>query len=492
MSNKIIDLSSRWTISELMDIIDNNTAISLGNDCIEKIKINRSYLENKLASGGIYYGINTGFGSLCNTIINDKDLDLMQKNLVLSHACGAGYMLDEKTCKLILLLKIINLSKAHSGVRIQLLEHMIGIYNAGIVPVIYEQGSLGASGDLAPLAHLSLLLIGEGQCYYGGKVNEVKEVFKNLNINTIELKEKEGLALLNGTQFSLAHAICCVDLAERAMKWSNQIAAASLQAFSASLAPFHHLISDIRNNKEQSYVASEISTYCADYKELKKYSVQDPYSFRCIPQVHGASLTAIQHVKSVVENEINAITDNPNIFHDEDLILSGGNFHAQSLALVLDYLCIAVSELASISERRIYQLINGDRDLPPFLVEHSGLNSGFMIVQYTAASIVSQNKQLSTPSSVDSIVSSKGQEDHVSMAANGGTKCIKVCNNVLTVLAMELMVALQACDFRDQKMLSGFVKNLHRDYRKHIPFLESDRVLHFDMMKSLNYINSLK
>ncbi|MFM2394858.1 MAG: histidine ammonia-lyase [Bacteroidota bacterium] len=492
MSNQIIELSKNWTIDGLIDIIENKSNISLGSDCIEKIKINRTYLESKLKSGGIFYGINTGFGSLCNTIINDSELDLMQKNLVISHACGTGYMIDEKTSQLIFLLKIINLSKGHSGVRLTLVDHMIHIYNMGIYPVIYEQGSLGASGDLAPLAHLSLLLIGEGQCYYKGQINEVKDIFEKLHIDKLELKEKEGLALLNGTQFSLAHAVISLDKARRALNWSNKIAAASLHAFCGSLSPFHHLISDIRNNRDQSTIASIISEYCFDMKEMKKYSVQDPYSFRCIPQVHGASLTAINHVEMVIENELNAITDNPNIFHEEDMILSGGNFHAQSLALVMDYLSIAISEIASISERRIYQLINGDRELPPFLVDHSGLNSGFMIVQYTAASIVSQNKQLSTPTSVDSIVSSKGQEDHVSMAANGSTRCIKVSNNTLTVLAMELMVAMQACDYRDVSLFSTFVKNLHEDYRKYISFLDKDRILHVDIMNSLNYINRLK
>ena len=329
----------------------------------QKIKKNRDYLEAKIGDeNAIYYGINTGFGSLCNVKISTEELNVLQENLVRSHACGTGPKIDEIVCKLIFLLKIINLSKAFSGISPKLINHMIEVFNSGIFPVIYEQGSLGASGDLAPLAHLSLMLLGEGKSYYKGKVTETKKVFESNKIGAIKLQAKEGLALLNGTQFSLAHAIICVDKAAGLMAASSTIASMSLEAFACSKQPFHPLIGLIRNNEDQAAIAETILKKTKKSKIMDKsvYSVQDPYSFRCIPQVHGASLTAIKHVQKVVENELNAVTDNPNIFHEEDVIISAGNFHAQNLALVLDYLSIAVAELANISERRTYQLIHGE------------------------------------------------------------------------------------------------------------------------------------
>jgi histidine ammonia-lyase len=482
MPHFVID-DRHYTIAEIIQALDNNTQVTLSTSTQDNINANRTYLEEKInVPDALYYGINTGFGSLCNVKISNDELSQLQENLVKSHACGTGYILSSRLCQLIFLLKIINLSKAHSGVRLSLIDHMIAIYNAGIYPVIFEQGSLGASGDLAPLAHLSLTLIGEGKAYVDGKIVASIEALKSKGIMPCTLAAKEGLALLNGTQFSLAHALICIDMALRALNSTYKITSLSLEGYACSKDPYDALIGKIRNNVDQSEAAQAILDLVSDSKLMgKKYSVQDPYSFRCVPQVLGASLSAIKHVKYIVENELNAVTDNPNIFHKEDKIISAGNFHAQSLALVLDYLCLAMAEIASISERRTFQLIHGERDLPAFLINSAGLNSGFMIAQYTAASIVSQNKQLCTPSSIDTIPSSRGQEDHVSMAANGATKCIKVCDNTLNVLAIELLVAAQSLDFRDINLAASHTQALHKKVRTIITHLDTDRILHNDI-----------
>ncbi|MBK8701556.1 MAG: histidine ammonia-lyase [Saprospiraceae bacterium] len=484
-----------YTIDQIIEVVKSNEIrLIIDPKVIRKVEQNRRFLDEKLdTKGALYYGINTGFGSLCNVQIGKGELKALQENLVRSHACGAGAALETEVCKLIFLLKIINLSKACSGITITLLEHMVNLYNAGLTPVIFEQGSLGASGDLAPLAHLSLMLIGEGECTYKGKTEVVSRVMKKLGLEPITLQAKEGLALLNGTQFSLAHSMIAVHKSRQAVKYTTQIACMSLEAFACSRQPFHPTVARIRNNADQAFIAAEILSMLKDSKIAGKriYSVQDPYSFRCIPQVHGASYTAIQHVAQVVENELNAVTDNPNVLHEENMIISAGNFHAQNLALVIDYLSIALSELANISERRTYQLIHGERDLPAYLTQTPGLSSGFMIAQYTAASVVSQNKQLSTPSSVDSIVSSRGQEDHVSMAANGATRLLKICDNLNTVYAIELMVSAQALDFRGVESSGKRTRNLHAIVRKQIPFLKEDRALHFDIKKAKNILNLL-
>lgn len=475
-----------YSIQEIVQLFESEVKLKLSENNIVRVKQNRQFLEDKInANNAIYYGINTGFGSLCNEKVGNEDLAQLQTNLVRSHACGTGYKIDPSICRLIFLMKILNLSKAYSGVRIELIMHMLDVYNAGIVPIIYEQGSLGASGDLAPLAHLSLTLLGEGLCYYQGKEMASIDALQANNINPIGLDAKEGLALLNGTQFSLSHAIIAVNKARKLYHQANKNTALGLEAFACSKQPFHPLVGKIRNSTSQSETAAEIEAYVNDSNiiDVEKYSVQDPYSFRCVPQVHGASLTAIKHAESIIEAEINAVTDNPNVADKEDLIISAGNFHAQNLALILDYLSIALAELGSISERRTYLLINGDRNLPPFLSPNPGLNSGFMIAQYTAASIASQNKQLCTPTSVDSIVSSKGQEDHVSMAANGATRILKICDNVHTLLSIELLCVMQALDFRSVENAGSFTKQFHMEFRKNIAMMVKDRVIHDDIVK---------
>lgn len=403
--------------------------IELSVESIDAINKSRSYLENKLdESDENIYGINTGFGSLCDVAISKEQTEELQYNLIVSHACGQGDLVPQDIARLILLLKIKNTAFGYSGVRLALTEKLIALYNNKITPVIFQQGSLGASGDLAPLAHMSLPLLGLGEVYYQDIRQPAKKALESCGIESISLSYKEGLALINGTQFSLAYSLYAIYHAKKLMRWANVIAGLSLEAFNCSCDPFDSDLHRIRKHTGQQKVSEEIRKMFegSDLHSCEKHSVQDPYSFRCVPQVHGATYDTIEYVSSVIENELNAVTDNPNVFSSEDKVLSGGNFHAQPLALVLDFLGIAISELSSISERRTYKLVSGERDLPDYLTPHPGLHSGFMIPQYTAASIVSQNKQLCSPSSVDSITSSKGQEDHVSMAANAATKTYKI------------------------------------------------------------------
>jgi histidine ammonia-lyase len=390
-----------------------------------------------------------------------------------------------------LLLKIQSLSYGNSGVQLATVERLKDLYNNNILPVIYTQGSLGASGDLAPLSHLCLPLIGMGKVVYNNEEVDAKIVLEKFNWQPIELQSKEGLALINGTQFMSAYGIYILAKAERLLKWANIITAISFDGFDATIEPLNPLIHKVRNHKGQIETAATIYNYLKDSSIATNPTkqVQDPYSFRCVPQVHGATIDTFNYVLSVFMNEVNGVTDNPNIFPVEDLIVSGGNFHGQPLALGLDFLSIAMSEIASISERRTYQLISGQRGLPLFLVNEPGLNSGFMIPQYTAASIVSQNKQLCTPASVDTISSSNNQEDHVSMGANAATKCFQIIENVERVLAIELMTAAQALDFRKPNKTSPYLENIIKEYRKIVSFNEKDRLLHTDMQASIDFLN---
>jgi len=420
------------------------------------------------------------FGSFCDTVISPDELLQLQVNLIRSHACGFGPEIPETLVKRMLLLKAIALAKGYSGVQVATVERLIYFYNNDILPVVFEQGSLGASGDLAPLAHLCLPLIGEGAVNYKGNVLSGASLQTKFGLDPIILQAKEGLALLNGTQFMNAFATNCTGKAKALFNEGLKIASLSLEAFDGRLEPFQANVNELRKQQGQIDVAKAMRRLLLDQKRIKQH-VQDPYSFRCIPQVHGASLDAINFASDVVERELNAVTDNPTLFPEEDQIVSAGNFHGQPLALAMDFLAIAVAELGSIAERRIYKLISGTRNLPPFLVKHAGLNSGFMIVQYSAASIVSQNKQLCTPSSVDTIDSSNGQEDHVSMGANAATKLYRVLENVISITSLEWLTAAQAFDFRTSWPLTDEVKSLHQEIRSQIPFMENDRYLHADM-----------
>ncbi|WP_396191699.1 histidine ammonia-lyase [Flavobacterium sp.] len=480
-------------LETLQEIISQHKTIALSEEAKVNIQKCREYLDTKMAGNEkAIYGINTGFGSLYNVKISNENLSQLQSNLVKSHACGTGEEVPSEIVKIMLLLKVQSLSYGHSGVQLQTVERLVDFYNNDVLPVIYTQGSLGASGDLAPLAHLSLPLLGEGEVNYEGFRQPSSKVLEKLGWQPIVLQSKEGLALLNGTQFMSAYGSYIL---LKAMKYSylaDVISAISLEGFDGRIEPFNELIHYVRPHKGQIVTAKRMTELLEDSEIIaqEKQHVQDPYSFRCIPQVHGASKDTIDYVKKVFKTEINSVTDNPNIFVGEDVIISGGNFHGQPLAMALDFLAIALSELGSISERRTYQLISGLRGLPAFLVDNPGLNSGFMIPQYTAASIASQNKQLATPASIDSIVSSNGQEDHVSMGANAATKCLKVMENLERILAIELMNASQAIEFRRPLKSSDFIEMFVKSYREEVPFVKEDRILHYDIEKSVAFLNT--
>ena len=487
--------SEKLDFNQIKEILFGNMNLELSQESIENITKCRSYLDKKmLQNTEPIYGINTGFGALYNKTINKEDLGNLQKNLVMSHACGTGDEVPQEIVRLMLLLKIQSLSYGHSGVQLTTVQRLIDLFNNNIIPIVYQQGSLGASGDLAPLAHMSLPLLGLGKVYFHGEKVHSSVVYKELGWKPIELQSKEGLALLNGTQFMSAYGVYCTIKVFKLSQLADIIGAVSLDAFDGRIEPFHELIQKVRPHKGQIKTAKRVRFLLSDSQLIKQYKehVQDPYSFRCIPQVHGASKDSINYVAYVFANEINSVTDNPTIFPDEDLIISAGNFHGQPLALAFDNLCIAMSELGNISERRTYQLLNGKRGLPPFLVANPGLNSGFMIPQYTSASIVSQNKQLSTPASVDSIESSKGQEDHVSMGANAATKAYKVLLNLERILAIELFTAAQALEFRRPLKSSTFIEKIISEYRKSVPFIKNDKVMSEDIQKTIEFLRETK
>ncbi|MDO9340556.1 MAG: histidine ammonia-lyase [Bacteroidales bacterium] len=482
-------------LEKVGEILNKNIKLSLSKESIDLITHCRSYLDRKLENNtSPIYGITTGFGSLHNKTISPDQLNKLQENLVMSHACGTGPVVREYIVRLMLLLKIHALSLGKSGVQVETVQRLIDFFNESISPVVYEQGSLGASGDLAPLAHLVLPLLGMGEVMYKGKRYKAGIILKKFGWSPVELKSKEGLALLNGTQFMSAYGVYIIAMAERLSAFADITSAISLEAYDGRLDPFFESIHLIRPHKGQISTAKTFRKILKGSQLISrtKAHVQDPYSFRCIPQVHGASKDAISYAKSVILTEINSVTDNPTIFPDEDLIVSGGNFHGQPLALIFDYLAIALAELGSISERRIYRLIAGQRDLPEFLVANHGLNSGFMIPQYTAASIVSQNKQLCTPSSVDSIPSSNEQEDHVSMGANGATKLLRVAENLERIIAIELFTAIQALEFRRPLKSSQFIEEVVISYRKTIPFTKDDKVMYGEIAKSIDFVRNFE
>ena len=478
-------------IDEIGRILREGEKIELGAEAKEAIIKCRDYLDSKMEDiGRPVYGVTTGFGSLCNITIAQDDLSKLQHNLVKSHACGIGAKLRPEIVRLMLLLKVQSLSYGHSGAQLETIQRLVDMYNNDILPVVYEQGSLGASGDLAPLAHLCLPIIGMGRVLYKGEEREAAELWKELGWEPVTLKSKEGLALLNGTQFMSAHAVWSLLQAERLSRWADRIAAMSIDAFDGRIEAFYPQTHRVRPHKGQVSTAENILNLLEGSEIIRgaKKHVQDPYSFRCIPQVHGATKDTIEYVKGVIEVEIKSVTDNPTVFTDEDMIISAGNFHGQPIALPMDMLTLAMSELANISERRIYKLISGQRGLPSFLVAKPGLNSGFMIPQYTAASIVSQSKSLCFPASADSIPSSQGQEDHVSMGANAATKLVRVIENTEKVLAIELMNAAQALQFRRPLHSSPAIEQIFSDFRSVVPFVEDDCYFHPLIEKSIEFI----
>jgi histidine ammonia-lyase len=487
--------SKEISIEEVVSITNSRKKLKLSEASAQSIEKCRSFLNTYLEkSEAPVYGINTGFGSLCDTTISKEDLSQLQSNLVMSHACGTGSEVPMEVVKIMLFLKIQGLSYGHSGVQLQTVNRLIDFYNHDAFPVIYTQGSLGASGDLAPLAHLSLPLLGLGEFNYDGKRMDAKSVLDAHQWNMIKLQSKEGLALLNGTQFMSAYGVYSLNWSKNLWNKANKIMAMSMEGFDARIEPFSDLPHLVRKQPGQLKVARTIRSL-TDGSELisrNKKHVQDPYSFRCVPQVHGATHDVLEFIEGVVTNEINSVTDNPTIFPDENQIISAGNFHGQPLALAYDQLAIAMAEIGSISERRVYKLISGTRDLPAFLVANPGLNSGFMIPQYTAASIVSRNKSLCTPSSVDTIDSSNGQEDHVSMGANAAVKMYDVVQNTERVLGIEIFAGTQALEFRRPAKSSETLESLYSDFRKSVSFVEDDKVMYTEIEKSIQFVKKME
>ena len=484
--------SQALSLPVLNSLIYGGLKIQLSEDVKQNIVSCRNYLDKKIARTiDPIYGINTGFGSLYDVRIDSKNLTKLQENLVRSHACGTGDFVPESIIKTMLLLKIRSLSYGHSGIHLETVERLVAFYNNDILPVIFTQGSLGASGDLSPLAHLALPLLGEGMVWYKGTKLLASEVLDIFGWQPIVLQSKEGLAMLNGTQFMTAYGVHCLLKSYKLSYMADLIGSLSLDAYDGRPEPFDPLVHLVRPHNGQIKTAERIRGFLEGSELIlqPKKHVQDPYSFRCIAQVHGATKDTLSFVRNTFVTEINAVTDNPNIFINEDKIISGGNFHGQPLAFGFDFLKIAMSEIGNISERRTYQLVSGLRELPVFLIEKSGLNSGFMIPQYTAASIVSANKQLATPASVDSIVSSNGQEDHVSMGANAAVQAYQIIENVERILAIELLNASQALFFRT-KNTSPFLKSFISSFRLEIPKVTEDRILHDDIEKSIKFIQN--
>ena len=483
--------AERLTIARVEEIITKGYKIALSDDAIQRINHCREYLDKKMEDvAHPIYGVTTGFGSLCNISISKEHLSQLQKNLMMSHACGTGQRVPAEIARLMLLLKVQSLSYGHSGVQLITVERLVDMFNNNIIPVVYEQGSLGASGDLSPLAHMCLPLLGLGEVEVDNEIISGEQLMQRMGWEPITLCSKEGLALLNGTQFMSAYGVHSLINAQKLSRWADSIGAMSLEAFDGRLEPFEHNVHAIRPHNGQIETARNIRTLLegSEIAKQPKKHVQDPYSFRCIPQVHGASKDTIAYVAGVLETEINSATDNPTIFPDSDEVISAGNFHGQPIALAMDFLAIAVAELANISERRIYKIISGARNLPNFLVAAPGVNSGFMIPQYTAASIVSQSKGLCWPASCDSIPSSQGQEDHVSMGSNAATKLWKVVQNTERVLAIELMNAAQALEFRRPLLSSKPIEAMFAAYRKVVPFVDNDTVMFPHIASSVKFL----
>ncbi|MDD4696158.1 MAG: histidine ammonia-lyase [Fermentimonas sp.] len=495
MKNIYLIGQSELVIEDLEWIVSNNIKVELAPEAKERIQKCRDYLDRKIEKEQVpIYGITTGFGSLCEHTVSNDDLSTLQENLVKSHACSVGDEVAPLIVKLMFILKAHALSLGYSGVQVATVQRMLDLFNNDILPIVYDKGSLGASGDLAPLANLFLPLIGVGDVFYKGKKQDIGHVLDEFGWEPIKLQSKEGLALLNGTQFMSAHGVYAIMKVKRLSARADLIAAVSLDAYDGHIEPFEEKLHLIRPHLGQLETSQNVRRFLegSEIISREKNHLQDPYSFRCVPQVHGATKDAIDYVKSVVHTEINSVTDNPTIFPDDDMIISGGNFHGQPLAVAYDFLAIAIAELGNISERRTAQLILGKRGLPEFLVANPGLNSGFMIPQYVAASVVSQNKMYCTPASIDSIVSSNGQEDHVSMGATSAIKLLKVMDNLDIILSIELMNAAQALEFRRPLKSSPIIEKVVKEYRKEVPFIDEDIVMYKEIRKTVSFLNRLQ
>ena len=479
--------SKSLTINNVVNVAKHNHKVLLSKQAIENIKKGKNIVDKVLLENKIVYGVNTGFGAFCNKIISKENIKQLQTNLLLSHSTGVNEAFSEDVTRAIILLRANTLASGNCGVRVELVQTLLDMLNASVHPHIPQKGSVGASGDLAPLAHLALVLIGEGQAYYKKKLLSGKEAMQIAKIKTLELEAKEGLALINGTQVMTGVAALVVHEAEIIMKTADIIAACTIDVLKGSDAPFDKRLHELRPHLGQLNSAENICLVMKNSQIRESHRncdhVQDAYSMRCAPQVHGASRDTVDYVKKVVEIEINSVTDNPIIIQETEEFISGGNFHGQPIALVMDYLGIALSEIANISERRIERMVNSklSEHLPAFLVKEEGINSGFMITQYTAASLVSENKILAHPASVDSIPTSANQEDHVSMGTIAARKAQSILSNVEFVLAIELLCAAQAIDFLSELKPGNGVGAAHKYVREKVTHLEQDRPLHTDI-----------
>lgn len=482
------------TIEQIKMVVYHDLPVELSLEGIEQVKTSRSYVDEIISKEETIYGITTGFGKFSDVFIDSTKTSQLQLNLIISHACGVGENFDNDVVKTMMLLRANSLSTGYSGITMETLDLLINMINKNVIPVVPSQGSLGASGDLVPLAHMALVMIGRGEAFYDGEIYEAKEALHKAKLEPVELKAKEGLALINGTQAMTSCGVLGVDRSDSIKKLADLIASVTCEALGGITDAFDARIGQIRPHVGQQESAENLRTILAESKLVTRQGevrVQDPYTLRCIPQVHGGSREALRYVKGVINTEINSVTDNPLIFSDTGEVISGGNFHGQPVAIAMDVLCIAIAEFANISERRVERLVNPQLSgLPPFLVKEGGLNSGFMIPQYVAASLVSENKGLCAPASVDSIPSSANQEDHVSMGTIAARQALKVIENTYNVLAIELMCAVQALDFKDPSKMSPVTKALYQRVREDIPMLIEDRELHIDIKKCAKIIKS--
>lgn len=460
----------------------------------KKIRSSCTHVANIVKKGEPVYGINTGFGPLCTVKISEAETGILQTNILKSHSVGVGSPISTEIAKLMLILKVHSLAKGFSGIAETTLDRIVWHIENDAIPVVPSQGSVGASGDLAPLSHLFLPLIGLGKINYGGQVIDTGELFKKTGTKALELGPKEGLALINGTQFIAAHAVKVVEKMQSCLTQADIIGAMMIEGLQGSVKPFLEELHQLRPFKGSSHVASNIRLLLKDSEILKDHvnceKVQDPYSLRCIPQVHGASRNAWLHLKELLEIELNSVTDNPVII-DADLTISGGSFHGQPLAMVLDYACLAASELGNISDRRIYLALEGNSPgVPKLLMKDTGINSGYMILQYTTAALASENKGLCFPASADSIPTSLGQEDHVSMGSISGRKALQVLENVEKILAIELLTAAQAFEYRKPMKSGLLLDEVHKEIRKKVAFADKDRVFSDDIEKGIQMIRN--
>ena len=481
------------TTGKVLSILRGTLKASLSDEAVNKIDSAHAIVLETSKGDQAVYGINTGFGPLCDTIISKENTSELQRKILLSHAVGVGDPIDPELSKLMMILKVHSLSLGYSGISLRVLNRILWHIENDVIPVVPEQGSVGASGDLAPLAHLFLPLIGEGKVHYKGKIKDASAVLAEHSLEPIVLHPKAGLALINGTQFILAHAVRVVDRLYNCLSHADIIGSLMIEGLMGSQMPFQKSLHDTRPFKGNIHVAARIRNFLKDSEIGQSHQfcgkVQDPYSLRCMPQVHGSSRNAWSHLKECVDTELNSVTDNPVIISD-DLIISGGSFHGQPLALPLDYACLAAAELGSISDRRTYLSLEGKYDgTPRLLMKETGLNSGFMILQYTAAALVSENKGLCFPSSADSIPTSLGQEDHVSMGSIGGRKALRVIKNLERILAIELLCAAQAFDFRKPLKSSRFLDSVHDYIRETIDYAEEDRIFSLDVEKAHKIIS---